>query len=214
MAYTQEFSTEHCILEPIGKTEIQTAYRVRENGLLLGLIFHIHATNTWQCCDGQSYACSTEAVAGLIKLSAKWATAENQNQETKSKSATVANIYTKAASARIIDFASVIEAVRELRNCIQVTYLIKGKRCSTFVSKKKFELDFYSFRQQGAQQIEVVEQCDENFIVKSGENYYTVRPNHSDPHQRCECGDCHYRGSKCKHQIAVEQFLTRQLQAA
>lgn len=217
MAYTDCTREENCILEPIGKTETQTAYKVKEDGVGLGLIFHVHATNTWQCCDGQDYRYPTEAITGLIKLTTKSATvAENKTQETKPKTVTVAEKpeYTKAAAKRIISFATQIEVVREMRNCIQTTYRAHGRRCSTFLSKKLFAADFEQLRHQGAAEIEVVENHGDSCIVKSKDNYYTVRPNHSDPHQRCECGDCHYRGSKCKHQIAVSEYLLKELQVA
>ncbi|MFM6345057.1 MAG: hypothetical protein ACKPFK_07900, partial [Dolichospermum sp.] len=50
------------------------------------------------------------------------------------------------------------------------------------------------------------------FIVQSGENFYTVTPAHPNPKQRCECGDTHFRGSECKHQVAVRNFLASQVE--
>lgn len=55
--------------------------------------------------------------------------------------------------------------------------------------------------------VDVVE--GDHFVVKSGGNYYIVRPSHFNPKERCECSDCHFRGSECKHQIAVKRFLYR-----
>ena len=56
--------------------------------------------------------------------------------------------------------------------------------------------------------IKVLEQVEDEgfvkFIVQSGENIYTVTPAHPDNRQRCECGDNHFRGTECKHQIAVK----------
>ncbi|MBW4670408.1 MAG: hypothetical protein KME60_24085 [Cyanomargarita calcarea GSE-NOS-MK-12-04C] len=65
---------------------------------------------------------------------------------------------------------------------------------------------------QRASSIDVLEQHGSEFVVHNCENdhYYVVRPKLSDPHERCECPDCHYRGVKCKHQIAVENFIQRQ----
>ncbi|MFM6080122.1 MAG: hypothetical protein ACKPCI_16700, partial [Dolichospermum sp.] len=64
--------------------------------------------------------------------------------------------------------------------------------------------------------IQVLEQVEDEgcikFIVQSGENFYTVTPAHPNPKQRCECGDTHFRGSECKHQIAVRNFLASQVQ--
>ncbi len=125
-------------------------------------------------------------------------------------------LYTKAAAFRLLPFAIKIEAVREFKNCIQVTYTVKGgRRCSTFLSKKAFLVDHKAIRAQGSTQVEVVEVHGGAYIIKSKANHYTVRPGEFDPRDRCECGDCHWRGAKCKHQIAVEQFRAeRQVRAA
>lgn len=123
--------------------------------------------------------------------------------------------YTKAAALRIlIGLATKIEIVRVFRNCIQVTYRVYGGgRCSTFLSKKAFVVSNLETRTQAAALIEVVEMVnDDEFIVQSHKtnNYYVVRPYKMEARSRCECGDCHWRGAKCKHQIAVEQFLSQQ----
>ncbi|MFM6673026.1 MAG: hypothetical protein ACKPJO_23305 [Dolichospermum sp.] len=69
---------------------------------------------------------------------------------------------------------------------------------------------------QAESAIQVLEQVEDEgcikFIVHSGENFYTVTPAHPNPKQRCECGDTHFRGSECKHQIAVRNFLASQVQ--
>jgi hypothetical protein len=55
-----------------------------------------------------------------------------------------------------------------------------------------------------------VEQIDsDTFIVKNPDNgnHYVVRPNHPNPKERCECGDAHFRGVHCKHQIAADNYL-------
>ncbi|HYX15683.1 MAG TPA: hypothetical protein VE944_15205 [Nostoc sp.] len=64
--------------------------------------------------------------------------------------------------------------------------------------------------------IEVLEQHGDEFVVHNCENnhYYVVRPNNLEPNERCECADCHYRSVKCKHQIAVENFLGQRLEVA
>ncbi|QSJ14171.1 hypothetical protein JYQ62_19740 [Nostoc sp. UHCC 0702] len=115
-------------------------------------------------------------------------------------------MYTKAAALRLLPFATKIEAIREFKNCIQVTYRANGGRCSTFLSKTAFLADHTSLRKQGSVEVEVTEVHGGEYVVKSKSNYYTVRPGQLDPRDRCECGDCHWRGAKCKHQIAVEQF--------
>lgn len=68
-------------------------------------------------------------------------------------------------------------------------------------------------RTERAAVIQVLKQQGDEFVVQNSENgsCYTVQPNHLDLWQRCECPDCHHRGSKCKHQIAVENFLGQRL---
>jgi hypothetical protein len=128
----------------------------------------------------------------------------------------MSSIYTKGAALRQLQgIATKIEAIREYRNCIQVTYWVRsGARCSTFLSKTAFLADHTELRTQGSTSVEVTEVHGGKYVVKSKSNYYTVRPGQIDPRSRCECGDCHWRGAKCKHQIAVEQFLFSRLQAA
>jgi hypothetical protein len=126
------------------------------------------------------------------------------------------SIYTKAAAKRLLPFATKIEVIRELPNCIQITYRANGGRCSTFLSKLAFLTNFTDLRIQNATQVEVREIHQNQYVVYSqkSNSYYTVRPKQTDQYQRCECADCHYRGAKCKHQIAVEQFLTKTLKVA
>lgn len=71
-------------------------------------------------------------------------------------------------------------------------------------------------RTERANTIEVLEQHDDEFVVENSENrnHYIVRPSHPEVNQRCECADCHYRGVRCKHQIAVEKFLSSSLESA
>lgn len=63
-------------------------------------------------------------------------------------------------------------------------------------------------RTERAKSIEVLEQHNDEYVVRNIDNgnHYVVRPNHANSHERCECGDAHYRGVKCKHQIAVETY--------
>jgi hypothetical protein len=69
-------------------------------------------------------------------------------------------------------------------------------------------------RVERALTIEVLEQHGDEFVVHNCQNnhYYVVRPNHLELSERCECADCHYRACKCKHQIAVENFLGQRLE--
>ncbi|MEH1902494.1 MAG: hypothetical protein V7L04_14015 [Nostoc sp.] len=71
-------------------------------------------------------------------------------------------------------------------------------------------------RIERANTIEVLEQNGDEFVVENSENgnHYVVHPNHPEVNQRCECADCHYRGAKCKHQIAVENFLSSEFLVA
>jgi hypothetical protein len=54
-----------------------------------------------------------------------------------------------------------------------------------------------------------VEQIDNNtFVVCNPDNgnHYAVHPSHPNHHERCECGDAHFRGAHCKHQIAADDY--------
>jgi len=73
-------------------------------------------------------------------------------------------------------------------------------------------------RTEKAASVEVIEQhLDEGFVkfvvvnLKSN-NHYTVTPAHPVAKKRCECGDSHFRGFECKHQIAVKNELISQIQ--
>lgn len=61
-------------------------------------------------------------------------------------------------------------------------------------------------RRERANEVEIAEAIDGSFAVKSNGSIYTVKPNHSNPKERCECGDCFWRGAYCKHQMAVQNF--------
>lgn len=68
-----------------------------------------------------------------------------------------------------------------------------------------------------AASVEVLEQHTEDgfvkFVVVNHENgnHYTVTPGHPDNRQRCECGDNHFRGTECKHQIAVKNEIASRI---
>lgn len=123
-------------------------------------------------------------------------------------------LYTKSAAAQLLPFATEIEEVREYRNCIQCTYWVTTKRRSTFLSKKPF-LELEKVRlTHAASVIEIVEVRPEEdaVVVKSSDKtkFYTVRPNHPDPKFKCECERAYYVGAKCRHQEAVESYLSQQ----
>jgi hypothetical protein len=62
-----------------------------------------------------------------------------------------------------------------------------------------------------------VEQIDNNtFVVCNPDNgnHYAVHPSHPNHHERCECGDAHFRGAHCKHQIAANDYLQESITAA
>jgi len=66
-------------------------------------------------------------------------------------------------------------------------------------------------RGEKAKSVEILEQHQDEgfvkFVVQSGENIYTVTPSHPNNKERCECGDNHFRGVECKHQIAVKNEI-------
>jgi hypothetical protein len=68
-----------------------------------------------------------------------------------------------------------------------------------------------------AASVEVLEQHTENGFVKfvtlnhENGNYYTVTPAHPIPKERCECGDNHFRGAECKHQLAVKNAIASRI---
>jgi hypothetical protein len=71
-----------------------------------------------------------------------------------------------------------------------------------------------STREERAKSIRVLEQREDKYLVRNCENnhYYIVCLNAPHPRRRCDCRDCHYKGVKCKHQIAVENFMRSTLQ--
>ncbi len=64
----EELEVEYTI-EPVGKSEIQIAYAVRNKGRQIGMIFQIRST--WQCGDGVHYKNSGDAINGLEALTSK-----------------------------------------------------------------------------------------------------------------------------------------------
>jgi hypothetical protein len=70
-------------------------------------------------------------------------------------------------------------------------------------------------RAEKAKSVEVLEQVEDEgfvkFIVQNNDNIYTVTPAHPLPKERCECGDNHFRGAECKHQIAVKEEVASRI---
>jgi hypothetical protein len=124
------------------------------------------------------------------------------------------SLYTKAVAKKLLPFANSIESINEdccrRSGAIQATYFVNGRKCSTFLSKKAFLEVNSSQRRQAAEVIEVVEfHGGGKFVVKSSNRdaFYCVRLSNSDPIERCDCGDCYFRGVECKHQIACKNYL-------
>lgn len=123
-------------------------------------------------------------------------------------------IFTKAAALRIITGAIKIEAIRVFKGSIQITYLTKNGRCSTFLSKTAFFKDFVAFRYEGAKEVSVKRwspatyQCRYDCKSPGGENTRTV--DLSGGMASCSCPDYeqqyrHLGKAKpgCKHVIAT-----------
>lgn len=123
-------------------------------------------------------------------------------------------IFSKAAALRILKVATKIEAVRIFKGAVQVTYLTKNGRCSTFLSKSQFFDDFLTFRQEGAKTVTVSQ-----WGAGSYQNHYSC---HSSKSERiytvkllaglamCECPDYEEQHRQlgnakpgCKHVIAT-----------
>jgi hypothetical protein len=123
-------------------------------------------------------------------------------------------IFTKAAAARLLPFATTIEAVRVFKGAIQVTYLTQNGRCSTFLSKTAFFNDFVSFRYAGAQTVTVKRWPSGSYqnhyecLSGNGENIRTVRLVAGTVN--CSCPDWERQREElgkttvgCKHILAV-----------
>lgn len=126
--------------------------------------------------------------------------------------------FTKAAALRILlaqgIAACCVETIRIYKGSIQVTYLTKKGRCSTFLSKTAFYSDFITFRLEGAKNCQVrrwsraTYTCRYDVHSKSCENTRTVDLSGGMP--SCSCPDHekqrHYLGKAmpgCKHVLAV-----------
>jgi predicted nucleic acid-binding Zn finger protein len=122
--------------------------------------------------------------------------------------------FTKAAAARLLPFATRIEAVRVFTGAIQVTYLTKNGRCSTFLSKTGFCQDFVAFRQEGAKSCTVRQwgagsyQCRYEVFSGKSEKIYSVEL--AGGLAMCSCPDYERQYQElgkakpgCKHVIAT-----------
>ncbi|WP_375494913.1 hypothetical protein [uncultured Nostoc sp.] len=107
-----------------------------------------------------------------------------------------------------------VEVYRSTLYC-EATDWVKSQYVAGTLPKHQAQpVQVLTTRFERAATIEVLEQHGDEFVVHNCENnhYYVVRPNHVEPKERCECADCHYRGVKCKHQVAVENFLGQRLE--
>lgn len=70
-------------------------------------------------------------------------------------------LFTLAAALRILQVQGItakkVETLRIYKGAVQVTYLTKNGRCSTFLSKTAFYNDFVAFRQEGAKTVRVTQ---------------------------------------------------------
>lgn len=127
----------------------------------------------------------------------------------------------KAAAARILKQdpqlttkLGTIHNVKELKTVVQVTYSHNRKRCSTFISYKKFQQDFISLRQNGAKQactIQTINRVTGSFLVQfeSSDSAHCVTVNQAG--YGCSCEDFQNQTANgngftraiCKHPLAV-----------
>lgn len=123
-------------------------------------------------------------------------------------------IFTKAAALRLLPHATKIEVIRVFKGSIQVTYLTRRGRCSTFLSKTAFFKDFVAFRYEGAKSVTVKRwtagtyQCRYDCKSPNGENTRTV--DLSGGTATCSCPDYEQQYRQlgkarpgCKHVIAT-----------
>ncbi|MBN3949404.1 MAG: hypothetical protein HWQ38_24240 [Nostoc sp. NMS7] len=133
------------------------------------------------------------------------------NFEAQANGQTIAELSHDAFNSLNAWYVSVsgIEVYRTSLYC-QATDWVKSQYIAGTLSKHNHcQVQALTTREERAATIEVLEQHGDEFVVHNCENdhYYVVRPNYPEFKGRCECADCHYRGVKCKHQIAVENFL-------
>ncbi len=107
-----------------------------------------------------------------------------------------------------------VEVFRSSLWCESTDWVKQQYVAGTLSKHQQSQVQVLTTREERAATIEVLEQHGDEFVVHNCENdhYYVVRPNHVEPKERCECADCHYRGVKCKHQIAVENYLVQRLE--
>ena len=130
----------------------------------------------------------------------------------------------KAAATRIlkadpsITKLGTIWEVRELKNAVLVLYAHNRKRCSTFISYKKFQQDFIQLRQNGAKQpntVTTLNRVSGSFLVQfeSSDRAYCTTINHTG--YACSCDDFQgqiergngFTKAVCKHVLAVTYKL-------
>lgn len=130
--------------------------------------------------------------------------------------------FTKAAALRILQAQGIaakqVETLRIFKGSIQVTYLTKNGRCSTFLSKTAFYNDFITFRIEGAKTCTV-----QRWGVGSYQNHYDVFSSKTEKTYvvkllaglgMCGCRDDEQQSRQlgkakpgCKHLMAVMSHL-------
>ncbi|MEH2029820.1 MAG: hypothetical protein V7K67_09110 [Nostoc sp.] len=136
------------------------------------------------------------------------------NFEVTVKGITIAELSHDAFNSSNPWYVSVsgVEVYRTSLYCEATDWVKSQYVAGTLALHQPQQVQVLTTREERAATIEVLEQHGSEFVVHNCENdhYYVVRPNTSEVNQRCECADCHYRGTKCKHQIAVENYLVQQ----
>ncbi|MCC5640340.1 hypothetical protein LC593_31810 [Nostoc sp. CHAB 5844] len=105
-----------------------------------------------------------------------------------------------------------VEVYRSELWCEATDWVKQQYVAGTLAKHHSEKVQVLTTREERAATIEVLEQHGDEFVVHNCENghHYVVRPNQVEANERCECADCHYRAVKCKHQIAVEDYLVQQ----
>ncbi|MEH1780251.1 MAG: hypothetical protein V7L26_14235 [Nostoc sp.] len=138
------------------------------------------------------------------------------NFEVQANGETVAELSHDAFNSSNPWYVSVsgIEVYRSTLYCEATDWVKQQYVAGALTLHQPQQVQVLTTRSERAAAIEILEQHGDEFVVHNCENdhYYVVRPNHVEPQERCECADCHYRGVKCKHQIAVENFLGQRLE--
>lgn len=109
----------------------------------------------------------------------------------------------------LLKSVAVVE-VRETKGKLLVRYTCNGGNCCTFLSIKTFYNWEYAKRAEAAKNCKVLNALgDGTYLVRgSGGNEYIVNPLAEVEQEKCQCKDCYYREIYCKHQIALDSWLS------